>query len=302
MDGAVGSAEPVTTAPGAASPARPVRRSRELGDLAQWRIVTSSQIAHYLRTYRFLGLLGFVALISALTLATEVQAGVALVQQVQLHKVSEYLSNFLVWTGLWIILAAGFFGGDALSVDFSTGSGYYMLVQPVRRGTLLAGRYAAATVVTLAVVVVYFAFGVVGGAYFFGASSLPWVTIAEAIGLSALFSMAALSVAFTVSAFFKSPASGVLVTILALYAGFTTIQSTVELAGYEPWWSLTYAGGAMAAVLDTDFVHIQAIPVGEDQFLDLWSAYWQEGAIIMVVYLVAFGILSFYLYERKESS
>jgi ABC-type transport system involved in multi-copper enzyme maturation permease subunit len=296
------SSQATVSSPSSSPLRKPGDARSPLSDFAQWRIVTASQIAHYVRTYRFLGLIAFVALISALTLVTEIQAGVALVQQVQLHKVSEYLSNFLVWTGLWIILAAGFFGGDALSVDFSTGSGYYMLVLPVRRGTLLAGRYVAATIVTLAVVVVYFAFGVVGGAYFFGASSLPWVTIAEALGLSGLFSLAALSVAFTVSAFFKSPASGVLVTILALYAGFTTLQSTVELAGYEPWWSLTYAGGAMAAVLDTDFVHIQAIPVGEDQFLDLWSAYWQEGAVIMLIYFVAFGILSFYLYQRKEST
>lgn len=278
----------------------PVRAT--LSDFAQWRIVASSQIAHYLRTYRFLGLIGFVSLISVLTLVTEVQAGVTLVQQVQLHKVAEYLSNFLVWTGLWIVLAAGFFGGDALSVDFSSASGYYMLVQPVRRGTLLAGRYVAAMIVTLAVVAIYFAFGLVGGAYFFGAASIPWETVAVALGLAGLFSLAALSVAFTISAFFRSPAAGVLVTILALYAGFTTIQATVELAGYEPWWSLTYAGGAMAAVLDTDFVHIQAVPVGEDQYLTLWSAYWQEGAAIMLAYFVVFGILSFYLYQRKEST
>jgi len=273
-----------------------------LSDFAQWRIVTTSQLAHYVRTYRFLGLLAFVALISALTLVFEVQAGIALVQQQQLHRVSEYLSNFLVWMGLWIILAAGFFGGDALSVDFSTGSGYFMLVQPVRRGTLLAGRYVAAVLVTLAVVAVYFAFGLIGGAYFFGAASLPWETVAIAVGLAALFSLAALSVAFTVSAFFRSPASGVLVTILALYAGFTTVQATVELAGYEPWWSLTYSGGAMAAVLDTDFVHIQSIPVGEDQYFTQWSAYWQEGAVIMVAYILVFGILSFLLYQRKEST
>ena len=284
------------------SGSRTSTRVVQIGDLRQWRIVIASQIAHYIRTYRFLGLLAFVSLISGLTLVFEVQAGVALVQQTQLHKISEYLSNFLVWTGLWVILAAGFFGGDALSVDFSTGSGFYMLVQPVRRGTLLAGRYVAATLVTLGIVGVYFGFALIGGAYFFGATAIPWYTVALALGLAGLFTLAALSVAFTVSAFFRSPSAGVLVTILALYAGFTTLQSTAELAGYEPWWSLTYAGGAMAAALDTDFVHIQAIPVGEDQFLTLWSASWQEGAIIMLAYLAIFVPLSFYLYHRKEST
>jgi len=273
-----------------------------VGDLRQWTAVISSQVSHYFRTYRFLGLLGFVTLISVLTLAFEFQAGAALVRQEQLQRVSEYLSNFLVWTGLWIVIAAAFFGGDALSVDFSSGTGYYMLVLPVHRRTLLAGRYASATIATLAIIVVYYAFGILGGAYFFGFGAVPWTTVAASLGIAIVFALAALSVAFCISAFLRSPSAGVLVTVLALYVGFTTLQSTVELAGYEPWWSLTYAGGAMAAVLDTDFVHLQAIPVGEDQYYTIWSAYTGEGILIMAIYLAVFFILSFYLYSRKEST
>lgn len=273
-----------------------------VGDLRQWTAVIASQVSHYFRTYRFLGLLGFVTLISVLTLAFEFQAGAALVRQEQLQRVSEYLSNFLVWTGLWIVIAAAFFGGDALSVDFSSGTGYYMLVLPVHRRTLLAGRYASATIATLAIIVVYYAFGILGGAYFFGFGAVPWTTVAASLGIAIVFALAALSVAFCISAFLRSPSAGVLVTVLALYVGFTTLQSTVELAGYEPWWSLTYAGGAMAAVLDTDFVHLQAIPVGEDQYYTIWSAYTGEGILIMAIYLAVFFILSFYLYSRKEST
>jgi hypothetical protein len=94
----------------------------------------------------------------------------------------------------------------------------------------------------------------------------------------------------------------VLVTVLALYVGFTTLQAVVELAGIEPWFSLTYAGGAMAAVLDTDFVHFQAIPVGEDQYYTLWSATVSEGLAIMAAYVAVFLPLSAYLYQRKEST
>ncbi len=248
----------------------PELERRSISDLRQFVILTNHQLGHYLRTNRFLGLWGFVVLVSGLTLAFDLQAGIPLVQQQQLHRVSEYLSNFYVWVGLFIILSAGFFGGDALSVDFSTGAGYYMLVLPVRRWALLAGRYVAATLATLAMVGTYLVFGLVGGAYFFGPASIQWGLVAGAVGLSILFSLAALSVAFTISAFFRSPASGVLVTILATYVGFVTLNQTVQLAGYEPWWSLTYAGGAMAALLDTDFIHLQQIPVGEDQVhLDL---------------------------------
>ncbi|HTT26630.1 MAG TPA: ABC transporter permease [Thermoplasmata archaeon] len=291
--------------PAAAGPAEPPRRRprrTRISDFDQWTVVTVHQIAHYVRTYRFLGLLGFVLAVSTLTLLFQLDAGGALVRQQQLYKSSEYLSNFLDWTGLWVILAAGFFGGEALSVDFSTGAGYYMLVQPVRRGTLLAGRYAAATVAILAIVGAYYGVAILGATYFFGASAILWGTVAYSLAIAVVYALSALSVAFCFSAFFRSPAIGQLVTILTLYVGFVTLQSVVELAGLEPWWSLTYAGGAMAAALDTDFVHLQAVPVGEDQYLQTWSASTTEGLVIMTAYLAIFLILSILLYHQKEST
>ena len=83
--------------------------------------------------------------------------------------------------------------------------------------------------------------------------------------------------------------------------GFTTLQGVLELANIEPWFSLTYGGGAMAAALDTDFLHYQAIPLGEDQYYTLWSAWVGEGAEIMLGYIAVFLPLSAYLYQRKES-
>jgi ABC-type transport system involved in multi-copper enzyme maturation permease subunit len=293
----------VSPAPDLSDPAPVVAVPRHrMSDVEHWKIVTLLQLGHYLRTNRFYGLLGFVVLISGLTLAFQVSAGIATVQVQQLFRPSEYLSNFLVYTGLFVVLAAAFFGGDALSVDFSTGAGYYMLVLPIRRPVLLAGRYAAATLVTLAVVGVYYALGAVGAVYFFGGANVPWGLLTTSLGVAVIFSLAALSVAFCVSAFVRSPVAGVLITVLALYVGFTTLQSTMELAGVEPWFSLSYAGGAMAAALDTDFVHVQAIPLGEDQYYTIWASTVSEGLVIMAAYIAAFLPLSAYLYQRKEST
>jgi len=275
---------------------------RRISDFEQWRIVTFHQLGHYLRTNRFYGLFGFATFVSALTLAFQLDAGVSTVQLQQLYRASEYLSNFLVYTGLWVVLAAALFGGDALSVDFSTGAGYYMLVLPIRRPVLLAGRYAAATLVTICVVGVTYLFGAAGAAYFFGLREVPWILLLESLGVAAVFCLAALSVAFCVSSFVRTPAAGVLFTLVALYVAFTTLQQVVELAQVEPWFSLTYAGGAMGALLDTDFIHTQAIPVGEDQYYYIWSATVIEGLEIMAGYIALFLPLSAFLYQRKEST
>lgn len=273
-----------------------------VSDLGHWGIFTVHQLQHYFRTNRFYGLLGFVVLISTLTVGFQVAAGIPAIRVEQLYRSSEYLSNFLAYTPLWAILAAAFFGGDALSVDFSTDAGYFILVLPLRRRVLLAGRYTAATLVTLSVLAVYYGFATTGAIYFFGLPSIAWGLLGESFGVATLFALAALSVAFCVSAFFRSPVAGVLVTILALYVGFTTLQGVLDLAGLEPWFSLTYAGGAAAAVLDTDFVHQQSVPLGGSQYYVVWVATVSEGLAIMAAYLACFLPLSAVLYERQEST
>ena len=147
----------------------------------------------------------------------------------------------------------------------------------------------------------YFLIAVLGAIAFFPASTLPWGLLGVSFGLALLYTLSALAVAFTLSAFIRTPAIGVLVTVLVLYVGFATVQSVAELGGLEPWWSFTYAG-AIAAVLDIDFAHFQSIPVGQNETLTAWTASPSEGAVVMLVYLFVFLGLSIYLYETKEST
>jgi len=148
---------------------------------------------------------------------------------------------------------------------------------------------------------VYFLLGSAGEVYFFQGQSIPWGLSLEAFGVAALFALAAVSVAFCVSSFVRTPSAGVLITVLALYVGFTTLQTLIELAGIEPWFSLPYAGGAIAAVLDTDFIHQQAVPLGAQQYYTVWVATVSEGLSIMLAYIAVFLPLSAFLYHRKES-
>ncbi len=268
---------------------------------SQWVIVSRSQIRHYVRTNRFFGLVAFVGVVSVLWLVLLVASGRGIVELTFLNSVSEFTTDYAQTLPLWIILAAACFGGDALSVDFHSGTGYYTLVLPVNRSVLLAGRYASALYVTLGIVVFYDLFGILGATYAFGPGSLPWGPLGLSFALSVLFAFAAVSVAFCFSALFRTPATGVLVTVLVLFVALNTLQGVAEMAGLEPWWSLYYAGGSIANVLDWQFVAQQSIPVGGGQFLQSWNATAQEGAGIMAAYLAIFFTLTVLLYQRKES-
>lgn len=274
---------------------------RPISEVRQWAVVAAAQVADYVRTKRFLGLVGFVGVVSALWLVLLGEAGTGMVRLSFLDSVSEFLTDYTATTPLWIVLAAAFFGGDALSVDFNTGSGFYTLVLPVRRRTLLAGRYASATAVTLVVVLEYTAFGILGASYEFGRAAVLWGPLGDSLGLAVLFTLAVVSVAFFFSAFFDTPATGVLVTVLALTVGLTALQDVVQIAGFEPWWSLNYAGGAISSPLDWAFTAKQVIPIGGGHYLTTWTATPSEGAAIMAVYLVVFFVASAILYHRKES-
>jgi ABC-2 type transport system permease protein len=267
----------------------------------QWLVVARSQIRHYLRTYRFVGLLAFVAVVSCLWLVLLVASGRGLAQLSFLDSVSEFTADYAATVPLWVILAAGFFGGDALSVDFHSPTGFFTLVLPVERGILLAGRYASALTLTLAVAFGYALFGILGASFIFGPGAIPWGREATSVALIILFALAAVSVAFCFSSVFRSPAAGVLLTVMVLFVAMSTVDGVVQIAGVQPWWSLNWAGGAVGNVLDWQFVAHQAIPVGGGKFIQSWSATATEGAEIMAAYFFAFFGLSLALYRRKES-
>ncbi len=273
---------------------------KAVSDFEQLLTAIRYQLAFYLRTYRFLGLLILVLAISGVVLGLDLHTGSALIVA-QDPTASGFLSSYLGNIGLAIIVTAAFLGGDAISIDFGTGSGYLLLVQPVRRRILLFGRYIAAFLATVAVGLAYYLFAVVGTLTFYGASGFPGPAFAASIGLAALFAAAALAVAFLFSSFFRTPAVGMIVTVLALYLGFSVVTGVVQIAGIEPWFSLTYAGQAISGVLDPNFAHETVTHLGRRFTLTSFSPYpWEAIAILVGYWIVAFP-LTWAIYERKET-
>ena len=270
-----------------------------LTSAAQWWIVLRRQFTFYLRSYRFIGLVAFVAVVSTAVLALQLHAGVATVKGNN-PTVSDFLTGDLGLVSVAIILVAAFLGGDAIAIDFGTSSGYYMLVLPVRRIVLLAGRFVAALLATILVGLVYFAFTIAGAAYFYGAGSLPGYALAQSLGLAALFALASLAVAFFFSSFFRTPAVGMIVTVLVLYLGLDIVTGVVELAGIEPWFSLLYGSDVISQVFNPAFVHSSTVEAAGIT-ITTWRPFLWEGVEIMLGYLAVFLAVSTLIYERKES-
>lgn len=271
-----------------------------LSDYAQFRIAFTYQLRSYLRTWRFLGLLIFVALVSTAILAVQLHRGVELVTANN-PTASDYLASYLGVLADAVIVTGAFLGGDALAVDLAGGPGYLMLSQPVRRRTLLAGRFLAAVAAGFAIGLVYYVFAAGAVQYFYGTVAS---TILLSIGMAFLFLVAVLAVAFFFSSFFRNPTVSIVASILILLIGFPILTSIGTLTGIEPWFSLDYGAQAITSVLATNFVHEMVAHVGGARGVNLsiysFSPYPWEGAVIMTVYFVVFLALSYVMYRFKE--
>lgn len=270
-------------------------------DLDQFQTAFLYQLRSYVRTWRFIGLLVFVAIIAAVILAVQLHRGITTVMATNPTS-SDYLSGYLAFIQDAVIITAAFLGGDALAVDLGGGPGYLMLTQPVRRGTLLAGRYAAAAVTGAAIGLVYYAFAAVAVQYFYG--NIP-IGILWSIGAAFLFLLAVLAVAFFFSSFFRNPTVSIVASLLILIIGFPIITDVGTLTGVEPWFSLDYGSQIITTVLATHFSHetISHIGTGRRGFsvsIFAFSPYPWEGAAIMAVYLAVFLILCYIVYHFKE--
>lgn len=262
-------------------------------DNRQLYIAIQRQFRFYRQTFRFYGLLGFVLLVSVAFLA------VTLVQNNDGGTAAAYISGFVGAISIFGIIICAFIGGDAIAMDFGSGTGYYMLVLPVRRSILLLGRYLAAFAVSFLLVLVVYLFTLIGGLYFYGPGGLPWDLILQSIGLAALYVAAVVATAFFFSAFFRSPAMSMIATVLILFLGFDIAGSIVQVAGIEPWFSILYAGDVISTVI-SPVPHKMTVGMGRFM-ITTFSPYIWEGAVIMAAYLAAFLPLSLFLYQRKES-
>lgn len=271
------------------------------GDLDQFWTALLFQLRSYVRTWRFLGLLLFVAGISAAVLGVRFFQGVDAVRT-ESPTAASFLGGFLGSVGTVVIISAGFLGGDALAVDLSGGPGYLMLTLPVRRRTLFAGRYAAAALSVGTVAGVYYAFALGGSLGLYG--TVPWA-IAVSLGSALLFGLAALAVAFFFSSFFRNPSVAIIASLLILFLGFPMVTGVAEVLGGEPWYSLDYGSGIIANVFANPFQHETVLSVGggaggSSVAIHLWSPYLAEGMGILLAYLAVFLVATWIVYRTKE--
>lgn len=267
-------------------------------DLRSMYIIMKYQIKFYLKTKRFIAMLIIVALITALTVGIDLYEGVAkstagLTDSSQF--ISAGLSNTLV---LSIGVVAAFFGGDATSIETGTNSGYFIMTQPVRKISILMGRYFAAISLAFILILVEYA-GVAGlSQYFYGnITTNILLSIGEALFLIGAF----MALAFMFSSLFKNPLIGILFSVIVFVIVFGIISGILEITNIEPWFILSYGGNVVTEILNPSLIqHTQIRHAGPGLSITIYQPYIWEGNVIMGAYLVISLIISYIIFRVKE--
>ncbi|MGC8533426.1 MAG: ABC transporter permease [Candidatus Parvarchaeum sp.] len=274
--------------------------SKDISRMSEIAISFKYTLKSYLRTKRFLALSVLVALISIAVFAIEAHVGVSAIDA-EYSNASNYLYSFMQNIAFIVVIVAAFFGGNAISTDFASNYSYYILVQPVRRSSILVGRYLAALLASFSIILIYYFFAAISSFYFF--SALPTV-FASSVGLVALFVLSILSFAFFLSSLFNNPQTSTVAVVILLIVVLPITSSVLQsFLSVEPWFLVNYGGQVVYNVFSTHFVHFSQlkIPTKSGEFtITQYQPYTSEGIEIMLCYIVIFFIASIFMYKYKE--
>src|SRR5579872_3059695 len=219
------------------------------GSMAQVGVIMRYSFLDYLRSRRFVILLGITFIISGILTAV-----------VGYYRPAGFLASPLsFYSGWWgmsvtfiTVLSGIFFGGDAISGEFQNKTGYFTLPNPIRRSSVYIGKWLSAFIAASIILVIFTAITIANESYYFG------LNVPSQFGESVLFAwfylVAVLGFTFFFSSLFKSTSYSILVTAILFLFAFTLIQTLISaLAQIEPWFILTYGSEIIGNVLATPY-------------------------------------------------
>lgn len=208
------------------------------------------------------------------------------------------------------VLSAVFFCGDSISGEFQRKTAYFLMSLPMGRTAVIAGKYIAALVASIAVVLIYLAFLLTNAIYYFGTNAFPgdlWISLV----LTVFYLSAVLSTTLMLSAVFRNGTYSIALSAVLFLFGFSVLQALISgLIKMEPWMMLSYAQqsigevfsnsvnwgltGSYSAVKSTSGLGLR-VSTGVTYIPGIY-----ESLLIMMCYLMLTTLAGIFLFRREE--
>jgi len=264
--------------------------------LSQVGTVIKFELLNYFKSRRFFIMLSISIIIGAL-----------LAFLVGYYRPSGFLSSSLVFYSSWwgssitylVILSGIFFGGDAISGEFQNKTGYFIIGNPLRRSSIYIGKWIAAFVASLMIILTFTAITIGNNLYYFGLN-MPY-QFGESFIFTIFYLVAVLGLTFFFSSLFKSNSMAILTTVILLLFAFSLIQTIVTaFIHIEPWFLITYGAGIIGNILTVPYpTHTLVTRFGHASFTS-FAVTVPEGIEILAIYFIVTAVIGLILFERKE--
>jgi len=260
-------------------------------DLQQIRIVARYELLKHLRRRRIYAVVVIAALIGALQLAVPLAYNIPFPQQGK-----QWASTFLGFASFLIITTGAFFGGDSISSEFELKTGYIVFANPVKRSSLVLGKFAAAFLASLVTIGFYYLIGT--GAMLGIYGSVP-IEVASSFGYACLYLCCVLGFTFLFSALLKGSMGATLLSFFLFLLIFSIVSQVISITGNEPWFLPSYASGMMTQVVNPQNDTVIVIP-GSPVKLYSFQPKFPVSLIVLAGYFVVTLALSGVATKRKE--
>ncbi len=217
-----------------------------------------------------------------------------------------YPDNIMVMAALLSIgpgmatIGAIFFAGDAIAGEFESKTGYMLFTNPVRRITLVTGKYLACYAAVILLIIFGYAIVCISLLAIYG--DVPPET-AESFGLCLLYAGSVLSVTFFFSSISKGAMGATVITLLFIMVISGIVDAVLMMADKPRWFLLSTAGDSVSTVYGGYELFLEGImPPGGMGMLPFEIETPDFGLIAlgMVIYLVVGFVSSIWISQRRQ--
>ena len=263
-----------------------------MSEFEKLRVITRYEFLKHIRRRRLYVILGltFVAELAVLIGLPALMDG--------------YPDNVMVMAALLTIgpslatIGAVFFAGDAIAGEFEGKTGYILFTNPVRRITLVTGKYLASCVAVILLIIFGYAIVCISLLAIYG--NVP-IETAKSFGLCLLFAGSVLSVTFFFSSVSKGAMGATVMTLLFIMVISGIIDGVLMMAGKPHWFLLSTNGDSIATVYGGYELFLGGVvPHGGMLPFEIETPDIGLCALSMVIYLVVGFLLSIWISKRRQ--
>ncbi|MDD4873848.1 MAG: ABC transporter permease [Dehalococcoidales bacterium] len=200
------------------------------------------------------------------------------------------------------VIGAIFFAGDAIAGEFENKTGYMLFTNPIRRTTLVIGKYLASCLAVA--ILVIFGYLMVCVSLLAIYSEIP-VETAQSFGLCLLYGATVVAITFFFSAISKGAMGATVITLVLIMVISGVIESVLMFAGQPYWFLISTAGDSITLVYGgMELMLAGFVPL--DQMSNFPFEFENPDigltTLAMVIYLVAGLVSSLVISNRRQLS